>query len=53
MTSIERFDRVIVMEQGSIVEEGDPRMLKEQEGSQFRALLQSYKAATEKKKDHL
>ncbi|OQR76213.1 ATP-binding cassette sub-family C member 9-like [Tropilaelaps mercedesae] len=51
VTSIEKFDRVIVMDHGSILEVGDPQVLKDQPGSHFRSLLRSYNAACEDKEN--
>ena len=38
------FDRVVVMEEGRIVEDGNPRELERKEGSRFKAMLEAERA---------
>lgn len=41
LDTISGFDRVLVLDNGRIVEEGNPRSLLEQHGSHFRALWEA------------
>jgi ABC-type multidrug transport system ATPase subunit len=41
VSETEAFDRVLVMEGGRIVEDGDPKTLLSREGSRYRALVDS------------
>ena len=45
LDTISAFNRVLVLDKGCVVEQGDPRALLEQHGSRFRALWKATHAA--------